>query len=69
MVKRSAAIAICNMLGNLANVYGPYMYPSSDGPRYLPGGAAVAGLCFVVAGLAFNLRLYVPFRDTIANYH
>jgi cyanate permease len=57
MVKRSAAIAITNMLGNLANVYGPYIYPATDGPRYLPGGSAVAGLCLVVAGLAFTLRL------------
>jgi hypothetical protein len=56
LVKRSAAIAICNMIGNASNIYGPYLYPSSDGPRYLGGGAAVAGLCLVVAALAFFLR-------------
>ncbi|KAH8591992.1 major facilitator superfamily domain-containing protein [Bisporella sp. PMI_857] len=57
LVKRSASIAICNMIGNGANIYGPYMYPSEDGPRYLAGGAAVAGLCVLVALLAFALRL------------
>lgn len=57
LVKRSAAIAICNMIGNASNIYGPYLYPASEGPRYLAGGAAVAGLCLAVAGLAFLLRL------------
>ena len=56
-VKRSASIAICNMIGNTASIYGSYMYPKSDGPRYLAGGAAVAGICFIVAALAFVLRL------------
>lgn len=56
-VKRSASIAICNMIGNTASIYGSYMYPKTDGPRYLAGGAAVAGVCFAVAVLAFILRL------------
>ncbi|KAE9371907.1 MFS transporter [Stipitochalara longipes BDJ] len=56
LVKRSAAIAICNMIGNASNIYGPYLYPASEGPRYLAGGAAVAGLCLAVAVLAFILR-------------
>lgn len=73
LVKRSAAIAICNMLGiynnilsksaanirlgNSANIYGPYMYPSSDGPRYLAGGAVIAGACLLTAIGAFIIRL------------
>ena len=56
-VKRSAAIAICNMFGNTASIYGSYMYPLSDKPRYLAGGAAVAGVCALVALLAFVLRI------------
>jgi predicted MFS family arabinose efflux permease len=56
-VKRSAAIAICNTAGNSATIYGAYMYPSSDGPRYLPGGAATAGICLCVMALAYVLRV------------
>jgi len=56
LVKRSAAIAICNMLGNTANIYGPYMYPSSAGPRYIAGGVALAVSCLIVAVMAFLLR-------------
>jgi hypothetical protein len=56
MVKRSACIAIANMIGNTATIYGSYMYPSSSGPRYIPGGTANAVICVVVAGLALVLR-------------
>ncbi|GIZ42057.1 hypothetical protein CKM354_000533700 [Cercospora kikuchii] len=56
-VKRSAAIAICNTMGNAATIYGAYMYPASDGPRYIPGGASTAIICLIVALLAFILRL------------
>lgn len=57
MVKRSAAIAICNMIGNASSIYGSYMYPSSDGPRYLPGGAAVSVICLIIVCFAFTIRL------------
>lgn len=56
-VKRSAAIAICNTIGNAATIYGSYMYPASDGPRYAPGGYGTAGICLLVAVLAYILRL------------
>jgi hypothetical protein len=57
MVKRSSAIAICNMIGNTASIYGSYMYPSEDEPQFIPGGSANAVICLLVAGLAFALRL------------
>ncbi|KAI0099300.1 allantoate permease [Nemania sp. FL0031] len=57
LVKRSACISVANLVGNSANIYGSYMYPASDGPRYLPGGAATAGVAFIVAMLALIARL------------
>ncbi|CAG8974116.1 hypothetical protein HYALB_00002752 [Hymenoscyphus albidus] len=57
LVKRSASIAICNMIGNTANIYGSYMYPKSAGPQYIPGGTANAVICLVVAITAYMLRL------------
>lgn len=56
-VKRSASIAICNMIGNCASIYGAYMYPVSAAPRYLPGGIAVACVCLLVALFAFIIRM------------
>jgi hypothetical protein len=56
LAKRSATIAICNMIGNTATIYGSYMYPASMGPRYIPGGSANAAVCVIVALLALTLR-------------
>jgi hypothetical protein len=56
LVKRSAAIAICNMIGNTATIYGSYLYPASTGPQYIPGGTTNAIVCLVVAALALALR-------------
>ncbi|OAA60603.1 Major facilitator superfamily domain, general substrate transporter [Niveomyces insectorum RCEF 264] len=56
LVKRSVAIAFCNIIGNVATIYGPYMYPATSGPQYIPGGAAVAGVCVLGAALAYALR-------------
>ncbi|KKK26607.1 hypothetical protein ARAM_005859 [Aspergillus rambellii] len=56
LVKRSAAIAIANMIGNTATIYGSYMWPSSSGPRYIPGGSATAGVALLVAALAYLIR-------------
>ena len=57
LVKRSAAIAVANMIGNTASIYGSYMWPASSGPRYIPGGSATAAIAFLVAVLAFVIRL------------
>ncbi|KAI1492439.1 MFS transporter [Biscogniauxia mediterranea] len=63
LVKRSACISIANMIGNCANIYGSYMYPSSDGPRYLAGGSATAVIAFVVALLAIVVRLVLQRKN------
>lgn len=56
LVKRSATIAICNMIGNTASIYGSYMYPSSAAPQYVPGGSANAVISVGVGLLALILR-------------
>ena len=57
LVKRSVCISFANMIGNTANIYGPYMYPASQGPRYLPGGAGTAAVALVTALLALTVRV------------
>jgi hypothetical protein len=57
LVKRSASIAMCNLIGSMSSIYGSYMYPIGDAPRYLAGGGGVAGLCLFVAIIAFVIRL------------
>jgi len=56
LVKRSSAIAIGNCVANAASIYGSYMYPSADAPRYIPGSGANAAICLTICCLALTLR-------------
>ncbi|KAK4186510.1 putative MFS transporter [Podospora australis] len=56
MVKRGAAVAIANMVGNTASIYGSYMYPQTAAPQYTPGGSANSVICLLVGLLAIGLR-------------
>lgn len=35
--KRAVAIALVNGLGNSASLYGVFLWPATDAPRYIPG--------------------------------
>jgi len=54
--KRSAAVAIVNTLGNLVQVFTPYMYLASFGPRYLLAMVVTSGACVICAVLTLVLR-------------
>lgn len=48
------------MVGNVAQVYSPYMYPASSGPRYLP--AMIANSIFVLVTIICCGALYIFLR-------
>lgn len=54
--KRSAAVAIVNSLGNVVQVFAPYLYLQEFGPRYLLAMATNAGACVCCAVVALALR-------------
>ncbi|KAI5865948.1 allantoate permease [Durotheca rogersii] len=56
LVKRSVCISVANMVGNCANIYGSYMFPSRDGPRYAPGGYSTAAIAALVAVMTVIIR-------------
>lgn len=35
--KRAVAIAFVNAMGNSASIYGVFLWPKADAPRYIPG--------------------------------
>lgn len=53
-------LAIMNGFGNLAQIYGSYLFPSTDAPRYLKGFCAYAAILCVGGGL--YLTAYFVFR-------
>ncbi|KAF3019327.1 hypothetical protein E8E14_009814 [Neopestalotiopsis sp. 37M] len=54
---RGISLAFVNAMGNLAQIYGSYLFPSVDSPKYLMGFGVISGLCFT--GVASYLALFV----------
>ncbi|TKX18846.1 MFS transporter-like protein 169 [Elsinoe australis] len=48
---RAIALALVNAMGNLAQIYGAYLFPSGDAPKYLKGFGVISGM------LAFGVVL------------
>ncbi|BCS30488.1 uncharacterized protein APUU_80791A [Aspergillus puulaauensis] len=41
---RAVALALVNALGNLAQIYGAYLFPDDDAPKYLMGFGVISGM-------------------------
>jgi len=54
--KRAAAIALVNTIGNFAQIYSPYLYPKSDGPKYLMAMICNTVFCAACIGVTLGLR-------------
>ena len=50
---RAVALALVNAMGNLAQIYGAYLFPSSDSPQYYMGFGVISGL------LGFGVVVYI----------
>lgn len=58
--KKAVTMAMINFSAVAANIYTAYLWPSSDGPRYIKGLGSSAGFCAVciltALGTWFALR-------------
>jgi Major Facilitator Superfamily len=55
--KRAAAIALINALSNVCQIYAPFLYPSSAGPRYVKAMVVNIAMCAMSVGFATVLRI------------
>jgi hypothetical protein len=42
---RAISLAFVNAMGNLAQIYGAYLFPEEDAPKYLLGFGVISGMC------------------------
>lgn len=56
MEKRSAALAIVNTIGNLAQIYSPYLYLEQFGPSYRLAMGVNCGFCVACIGVTLVLK-------------
>ncbi|WVQ80928.1 hypothetical protein IAT38_003035 [Cryptococcus sp. DSM 104549] len=62
-LKKAVVYAIVNAGSNFAAVYGSYLYPSTDAPRYLPANAANIAFCAACIFFATGLRLRLRYLN------
>lgn len=57
---KGVSLAFINAMGNLAQIYGSYLFPDEDAPKYLKGFGVISGLCFT--GVVSYFALHVLLR-------
>ena len=60
---RAVSLALVNAMGNLAQIYGAYLFPSGDAPKYLKGFGVISGMC--AFGVATYLLAHVLLRKYV----
>ncbi|EMD01017.1 hypothetical protein BAUCODRAFT_61784 [Baudoinia panamericana UAMH 10762] len=59
---RAVSLALVNALGNLAQIYGAYLFPTKDAPKYLLGFGVISGMC------AFGIIMYIAAHILLRKY-
>lgn len=59
---RAVALALVNSMGNLAQIYGSWLFPSNDATKYLMGFGVISGMLMV--GISSYIVLQVYMRRT-----
>jgi MFS family permease len=60
---RAVSLALVNAMGNLAQIYGAYLFPADDKPKYLLGFGVISGMCGL--GVATYVLAHVLLKKDI----
>ncbi|KAL4930119.1 major facilitator superfamily domain-containing protein [Aspergillus undulatus] len=60
---KAIALALMNALGNLAQIYGAYLFPDEDEPKYLMGFGVISGMCALGVVTYVVMHVLVRRRD------
>lgn len=61
--KKSVALALCNSLGNMSSVYTPYLWPSTDNPRFLKAWMASISFSVVAVMSVWVMKLSLQHKN------
>jgi hypothetical protein len=59
---RAVSLALVNAMGNLAQIYGAYLFPSEDAPKYIKGFAVISAMC------GFGVVIYAKAHVVLRRY-
>jgi MFS family permease len=57
---RGISLAFVNAMGNLAQIYGAYLFPYKDAPKYIMGFAIISAMC--LTGVVAYVSLFFILR-------
>ncbi|KAF3931445.1 hypothetical protein ABW19_dt0203089 [Dactylella cylindrospora] len=57
--KKGSALSMVNVVANASYIYTAYLYPKSDGPRYLPAMSANAAFAFATISAAWAMKFWL----------
>lgn len=57
--KKAVSLSIVNTIANASYIYTAYLYPKSDGPKYLTAMASNAVFAFLTIASAWVLRIWL----------
>lgn len=60
---RGVSLALVNALGNLAQIYGSYLFPGEDGPKYIMGFSVISAM--LALGVVVFVVLHVWLRRRV----
>lgn len=60
---KAVSLALVNALGNLAQIYGAYLFPADDAPKYLTGFGVISGMAAL--GVVTYFLAHVLFRRQV----
>lgn len=61
--KKAVAIGLVNAVANASYIYTPYLYPKSNGPKYLIATGANASFAFATVAAAWMLRFWLGAKN------
>ncbi|KAF9733067.1 hypothetical protein PMIN06_005451 [Paraphaeosphaeria minitans] len=61
--KKAVSLSIVNMVANASYIYTAYLYPKSDGPKYLTAMASNAAFAFMTIACAWAMRVWLQMTN------
>lgn len=62
---RAISIALVNAMGNLAQIYGAYLFPADEKPKYLTGFGSISAMLGI--GIMVYVTMHVALRRQEGN--
>lgn len=61
--KKAVSLSIVNVVSMASFIYTPYLYPKSDGPKYITAMSSNASFAFATIAAAWALRLWLTAQN------